>query len=227
MPYPAKLLSDGEVVAEEAKQHWIALRDELLYTIGWLLLMVILIPWLDIEFDGWLASIVTIAWLVAVGIGVARWYGTDLVVTNKRVVYRTGVLTKSGYEVEIDQIQDAGYRQSGLQRIVGAGDLLLDAPASGGKSVISDLPHPQHLAGAVTTALGDRPAPGSQSPLPGEQRESAVRRRPESMAGRGDQPGERSLSRAEQLDIIARLHEEGKLSDEEFAREKTRILESE
>lgn len=227
MPYPAKLLSDGEVVVEESKQHWIALRDEILYTAGWLLLMIILIPWLNIEFDGWMASIVTIAWLIAVGIGVARWYGTDLVITNRRVIYRTGVLTKSGFEVRTDQVQDAGFRHSALQRMVGAGDLLIDAPTAGGKSVISDLPEPQHLAGAVTEVLEDRPTPAQTTRLPGEPQDPAVAPRPKSIVERGDRAGKRSLSRAEQLDIIARLHGEGKLSDEEFVREKKRILESE
>lgn len=224
MPYPARLLSEGEEVLEESRQHWVALRDEILYSIGWLLLMIVLVPWLDFPLDEWIGWIATAAWLFLAGSGVARWVSTELILTNKRVIFRTGVLSKSGYEVANSQIQHAGYRQSGLQRMVGAGDLLIDAPAAGGKSVVSDVDQPQHLAGIVTGTLESPPARSSR--LPGAPTERTPQ--PERPARSTESPPRQgSLSRAEQLDIIARLHAEGKLSDEEFVVEKARILKSE
>ena len=232
MPYPARLLNEGEEIVHESKQSWIALRDEIGYTAAWLALWLILVPWLDFPADEWIAWIVTLAWGALVGGGIALWYNTDLVVTSKRVIYQTSVFDKSEREIELSRLVEVGYRQSVPQRLVSAGDLLLDTGGHDGKTRVRDVDSPLHVSNVIEQARHVEEPPPRSSRLPGEpppasapvpERQAAdPRRGPSATATNGPH-----LTRAEQLDILARLHNDGKLTDQEFMAEKRRVLESE
>jgi hypothetical protein len=229
MPYPARLLTEGEEIVHESKQHWIALRDEIAYTVVWLVLWVLIVPWLDFALDEWIGWLLTLAWAILVGLGVARWYSTDLILTTERLIYRTGMMEKSGYEVRAARLVDVGFTQSFWQRLVGAGDLIVDADAHA-KTVIRDVPDPIGLSALMETRAREDAQSARRTRLPGEPT-PLVENSPSRPALR---PVERSsgresearLTRAEQLEILARLHTDGKLTDEEFMLEKRRVLES-
>lgn len=229
MPFPARLLTEGEEIVNESKQHWIALRDEIGYTFAWLVLWIIVVPWLDFALDEWIAWILTLAWAGVAGLGVARWYSTDLIITTRRLIYRKGVMEKSGYEVELSRLLDVGFRQSFWQGLVGAGDLLLDTGGHEGRAVINDVSEPGRLTSILedvrTVAERRRPPsrlPGESAPVESQSRSSAPQR-PDRPPG---PPSGARLTRAEQLEILAKLHTDGKLTDEEFMLEKRRVLES-
>ncbi len=228
MPYPARLLTEGEEVLIESRQHWIALRDEIGYTLAWFALWLIWVPWLDVALDEWIAWLLTLGWLGLAGTGVARWYGTWIVLTTSRLIYRKGLFEKSSNEVELPRLVDLGFRQSFLQRLVGAGDLIVDSGGHDGKTVIPDVPEPTGLIGLIIDAQGTASSASSPpSRLPGEP--SPVENPPPPPPSAQNRPRitpRWQTSRAEQLDILARLHTEGKLTDEEFMSEKKRILES-
>lgn len=219
MPFPARLLRDGEEVLEELKQHWIALRDEVGYTVVWLLVWIVLVPLLDFTGDEWIVLIVTLGWFAVVGWGVVEWLGTDLIVTTDRVMFRKGVFTKSGYELELDRLADVSHQQSTWQRLFGAGDLLLDIGGHDGKTIVRDVPDPLHVVGLVRDAEARGISRSRGAPLQVTETKPA--------RATSSPPAARpTKSRAEQLEILARLNAEGKLTDEEFAAEKVRLLES-
>ena len=229
MPYPARLLTEGEEIVYESKQHWIALRDEIAYTLIWLGLWILVVPWLDFALDEWIGWLVTLAWAVRVGLGVARWYSTILVFTTDRLIYRTGIMEKSGYEVRAARLVDVGFTQSLWQRMVGAGDLIVDTD-SHPKTVIRDVPDPIGLSALMETrAVGDG-SPVPQRRLPGEPTPPVEKNLSRPMPRQAERSSSRSsearLTRAEQLEILARLHIDGKLTDEEFILEKRRVLET-
>lgn len=230
MPYPARLLAEGEEVLFESRQHWTALRNEIAYTLGWFALWLIWVPWLDVAGDEWIAWILTLGWLGLVGTGVARWYGTTLVITTSRLVYRRGLLQKTSHEIELDRLLDIGYRQSVVQRLFGSGDLIIDSGGHEGKTIVRDVPQPTRLVDLAVDAQGvarQRPPSGVDSRLPGEASLAGnPPPAPPSSPNRSQITPRWQTSRAEQLDILSRLHNEGKLTDEEFISEKKRVLES-
>lgn len=230
MPYPARLLTEGEEILFESRPHWIALRDEIGYTLAWLALWVIWVPWLDVALDEWIAWLLTLGWLGLVGTGVARWYGTSLIVTTGRLIYRKGLFEKSSHDKELSRLLDIGYRQSFLQRLFGAGDLIVDSGGHDGKTLVADVSDPVKLIDLLTVAqggTGGRPATRTASRLPGEPAlNDDAPPPPRNPPNRAQITPRWQTSRAEQLDILARLHTEGKLTDEEFLSEKRRVLES-
>lgn len=230
MPYPARLLAEGEEIVFESRQHWIGLRNEMVYTLAWFVLWLIWVPWLDVALDEWIGWLLTLGWLGLAGTGVARWYGTTVAVTTSRLIYRSGLAEKASREVDLTRLVDIGHRQSLLQRLVGGGDLIVDTGGHEGKIVIRDVPEPIRLTDLLAEAQGvtmDRRTGRADSRLPGEASLAGnPSPPPPSPPNRSQITPRWQTSRAEQLDILARLHTEGKLTDEEFLSEKKRVLES-
>ena len=130
------LLSTGEVVLIDTRQHWMALvRFALkpILLIGLVVLLVLLNQWL--EFDGILAIlndlihiILVVAILVAViwlPIDVVRWRSRHFVLTNRRSMRMDGVFRKRSFDSSLEQINDIGLVQSIFGRSLGYADLTI------------------------------------------------------------------------------------------------------
>jgi uncharacterized membrane protein YdbT with pleckstrin-like domain len=213
MAYPTSMLQPDERVIRETKLHWVALFREILYTIGLLALTIVLLA--STNLPGWVYLLLVIVWIAVSFEGVSNWYTTDLVLTNRRFILRQGLLAKKGYEIPVDRVEEVGFRQSGLQRMVGSGDLLLDTAAGGGRTAVPNVPDPMEWKGLVSEAR--------VSKLDERHRASTE----PDVAPAPTPPGsshDTGMSRVQQLDILARLHQQGSLTDEEFAAEKARVL---
>lgn len=58
------------------------------------------------------------------------WRATHFAVTDRRVMVRQGVLSRRGFEVELDRIGDVRFTRTLIQRMFGAGTLVLRSPAA-------------------------------------------------------------------------------------------------
>jgi uncharacterized membrane protein YdbT with pleckstrin-like domain len=72
--------------------------------------------------------------LVALGIigwfavaPLVRWSTTHLVVTNRRVLVREGVLTRVGFEIPLNRITSVHFRQTMFERLLGCGTLSVES----------------------------------------------------------------------------------------------------
>jgi membrane protein YdbS with pleckstrin-like domain len=203
MPFPARLLTDGEEVVVDVRPHWWYLAGPVLVLgvviIGAISAAVLAAPsWLD-----W-AAIVALAvaagWLVGRYI---RWSSTSLVVTNRRLISRTGVFVRTSREIPLPALTDISYRQSLLERIIGAGDVLLESAGRQGHEVFPDLPRPARIQQAIVVQLDQMRRQNSAGP------ES------------GGPPAWSIPAQIEQLDALRRR---GVITDAEFQSKKTELL---
>lgn len=97
------------------------------------------------------AGIVAAAALVRLLVRVLRWSSYRLVVTDRRLVERSGVLSRRLGSVPLDRVADVSYRRSLGGRILGYGELILAGPDGGGIRRIERIPHP----GACYRALAE------------------------------------------------------------------------
>ena len=204
MGYPKRLLSDEEVIVSEFRPHWTGILKE-----GALLvLIVVLIILVELQEDwpGWISLGLIAAALIVTAQGLIRWFTTLHVITNERVIYRAGLISKTGKEIPHEVINDVAFNQRALERIFGTGDLLIESAGTHGQSRYQDIPDPE----------------GVQSLI---YREREKRLTQQNVAGMQTMASATSQSVAEQLDTISRLHDEGKLSDEEFEAQKKKLLE--
>jgi hypothetical protein len=133
MAYVDDLLTEGEHIVLRSRQHWVALvirarNAFLLWFFG--LLIIIAILWVK-ELQGDAArNILSIASAVLIVIGVAiflyrawQYFSQDYVVTNRRLLKVTGILTKRSADSSLEKINDAILSQTILGRAFNYGDL--------------------------------------------------------------------------------------------------------
>jgi uncharacterized membrane protein YdbT with pleckstrin-like domain len=117
------------------------------------------------------------------------------------LIYRAGFIAKQGTEIPLEVIQDVAFNQSLLERMFGTGDLMIESAGEKGQTRYEDIPRPEAVQSLIYRMREMRM----------QEVESG------GMIGRE--------STASQLDTLARLHDQGKLTDEEFEAEKDKLIE--
>lgn len=199
MPYPERLLSLDERVETEFRPHWKLLVWPVLILVVAIVGAVVLAINIDGLF-GWVLPLVVV--LASLLLSVKRWYRwlfTKFIITNERLIVRRGLIARNSKEIPLERIDNISFSQTVGERIFRSGDLLLESAGEAGQSRYSDIPRPEE-----TQALVYR------------MREARIR----------DLEGtrHRSPSRADELAKLARLREQGVLTDAEFAAEKGKLL---
>ncbi|MEP7360477.1 MAG: PH domain-containing protein [Chloroflexota bacterium] len=129
--YADSLLSEGEVVVLRTRQHWFALvaRARMgiaLFVLGLALLLVI--AWFKVigstyTVMSWAAFILLILGVVLIVARFWTWWAEDFMVTNRRLLKVTGVLSKRSADSSLEKINDAVLSQSVFGRMFNFGDL--------------------------------------------------------------------------------------------------------
>jgi membrane protein YdbS with pleckstrin-like domain len=151
MSYARNLLSRGEEVVFETRQHWFAViaRSWL-----WILLAVVALALLIFvgtndafggeTVDGLLtvvAAILLIGAVAWIGIIIWDWRNQEWLITTRRVIRAEGILNKAMADSSLEKINDARLSQSLIGRIFNYGtlDILTAAEEIGGETV-ADFP---------------------------------------------------------------------------------------
>jgi uncharacterized membrane protein YdbT with pleckstrin-like domain len=84
-----------------------------------------------------------------------RWLGTRIVVTDRRVRLRAGLLRTSSRDVPLGRVVEVGVTRTLLQRATGSGTLLLDTTGDRGTVEVRDVPDVDEVARVVTELVDD------------------------------------------------------------------------
>jgi uncharacterized membrane protein YdbT with pleckstrin-like domain len=148
MPYPKKLLNSFETVALDLHPHWWFFSGPVSALVG-SIIAGIAVRFLgegdarDVLSLGALALIVIcVLWVL---VTYARWGTTNVVVTSDRLIFRTGVLAKSGIEIPLERVNNVNFSQSIFERMLGAGDLLIESGGEDGQQRFTDIRHPEQV----------------------------------------------------------------------------------
>lgn len=130
MAYPTRLLSPGEQVAFELRQHWRVL------VVPTAALLVVAVA------AGVLLALVTETWarwvLLVLGAAVLarfsvlpflRWLTTEYVFTDRRLIARSGLLTRRGLDLPLASINNVSFERTLVERLVGCGTLVVESAA--------------------------------------------------------------------------------------------------
>jgi hypothetical protein len=130
--YADSLLTEGEVVVLRTRQHWFALIARAragiaLFVLGLVLLLIIawfkVAPGLVRDVLSWAAVILLIAGIVFFIARFWTWWAQDYMITNRRLLKVTGVLSKRSADSSLEKINDAVLSQSVFGRMFNFGDL--------------------------------------------------------------------------------------------------------
>jgi uncharacterized membrane protein YdbT with pleckstrin-like domain len=201
--YPGRLLNDNETVSVDLHPHWWFLAGPTLAIGAAIVAGVVTLVYTEVDSTvrtvaGWatLAAIAASAiWLL---VRYGRWLTTHFVITNRRVIFRTGLLAKRGIEIPIDRVNTVHFSQGVWERIVGVGDLLIESGGETGQQRFTDIRQPDRVQRVLHAEM--------------ESRE---------LRGRG---ADGVVDVAGQLERLESMLERGTLTPEEFARQKQRLL---
>ena len=146
MGYPRNLLNEGEEIILDLKPHWMYVVPTIVVWLGATLAAIVLE---SVTGQGWMWWVVLAVFL---GLGVnaavrySKWTTTSFTVTNDRVMFRQGMVGKSGVEIPLERIMNVNFNQSIWERIIGAGDLLIESGGKDGQSRFSDVRKPELVA---------------------------------------------------------------------------------
>jgi uncharacterized membrane protein YdbT with pleckstrin-like domain len=202
MPFPRRLLAEGEDLVLDLRPHWIALvlpvAEVVLIVVG----VILALAYIPDSWPTWVRWGVVVVALVLFAVQPGRllldWATSHFVVTSDRVIHRSGWFAKQSMEIPLENINDVRFDQSVFERVIGAGDLTLESAGEFGQQIFGDIRNPERVQKVIS-----------------ETTEANQRR----MVGPSAAP-----SPADELAKLDRLRDEGILTDGEFDREKRRLL---
>jgi uncharacterized membrane protein YdbT with pleckstrin-like domain len=202
MAFPRRLLIPGEQVLLEERPHWKALVGPAFVT----LVTAGLTGFLYVKANGdgrgvlriALVAFASIEWIILAGVSLTRWRFTEYILTDHRLMVRTGVFARRAKEIPLETINDITLSQTILGRVLGAGDLILESAGEHGQETLGNVWHPAELQREIYAASASRKSASG--------------------AGHG--------SVADELAKLAALRDRGVLTPEEFEARKRRLLQS-
>jgi uncharacterized membrane protein YdbT with pleckstrin-like domain len=106
-------------------------------------------------------GVVLAIWLVLLPF--LRWRTTTYTITNRRLITRSGILTKVGKDLPLNRINEVSYERNLTDRMLGCGSLIVQTAAEDGTIVLHDVPEVEHVNLEMTQLLFG-PQQGSQNP---------------------------------------------------------------
>jgi uncharacterized membrane protein YdbT with pleckstrin-like domain len=181
---PAVVAIVGFVVAS-----WLTAKTDVADWVWWVLFLILLVLYPVPKLIAWLTS--------------------NFAVTSDRVIHRQGFIAKRSMEIPLEAINDVRFEQGILDRMVGAGTLVISSASEFGRNTFDDIRHPEAVQKVIY-----------------EQGESNKKRMYQgSAAGQGPPPPPPATpSATTELERLARLRADGVLSEEEFQVQKAKIL---
>ena len=211
MVFPRRLLVEGEELVLDLRPHWIALVRAAVVAV------LVLGAW------GYLLSGSrlpegtagdALRWIV-LGVGALllfwytvrdtiEWLTSNFVVTTDRIVHREGFIAKRSMEIPLEAINDVRFQQGVLERVIGAGTLVIHSASEAGREEFADVRDPEMVQKTIYHQ--------------GEINQQRMR---------GAAPAVPAApSMTTELQRLADLRERGVLTEQEFQEQKARILRS-
>jgi uncharacterized membrane protein YdbT with pleckstrin-like domain len=221
MPYPKNLINDGENVALDLRPHWWYFSKHILTGIP-LLIVAIIVFQIDDDtiksVAGAVVGVVAIAWGIWLLLKFISWTRTYFVVTDQRVVYRTGVIARHGVEIPLERINNLNFHQRLFERMIGAGDLEIQSAGDQGTTLFENVRHPDGVQQEIYRQMEDdatRDAGRGASEI-GKAVADAVK-------AQGGGGGGQTVP--EQIEALAKLRDQGHITPAEFEKKKSELLE--
>ena len=158
MAISPKLLGDGEYVIVSTRTHWKALVLPVIVLLltcaaaGFLLAALSSTSSQDVLIWAVLAiAAAVVVWLTLRPFLV--WLSASYTVTNRRLITRSGIFTRSGRDIPLYRINDVSYERDLLDRVLGCGTLVIAVASEEGRSVLPDVPRVEGLQLTITELL--------------------------------------------------------------------------
>ena len=132
MPYPDKMLAEDEEIVRHLHPHWLTVFwpvVRFLLIVGAASFGAALIP--PSAQQGTLRLVVlglaVVLVLITVVVPLLRWRTTHYVITTHRLLFREGIVARSGRDLGLSRITDVSYTQTLWERIIKSGTITIQS----------------------------------------------------------------------------------------------------
>jgi uncharacterized membrane protein YdbT with pleckstrin-like domain len=101
---------------------------------------------------GVVAVLFLMGWLI---VPVLRWRTTTYELTTRRLRTRYGVVTRRGRDIPLTRINDVSFEKGVLDRVLGAGRLVVESAGEHGQIVLTDIPHVEYVQATLFKLVED------------------------------------------------------------------------
>jgi uncharacterized membrane protein YdbT with pleckstrin-like domain len=202
MAFPTRLLIEGEELVMDLRPHWIALIMPAIATVATLAVMLVLYQTFEEPILDNVVGIAGTLFLLAYPVRkLVAWLTSHFVVTSDRIIHRRGFIAKYSMEVPLEAINDVRFEQGIVDRVIGAGTLVVQSASEAGRQVFDHIRKPEEVQKTIYHQ--------------GELNQQRM------VSGRA---GQASHSSTAELERLADLRARGVLTEEEFQAQKRRLL---
>lgn len=152
-----KILNEGEQLVLSTRTHSKALIIPALL----LLVILALAVLADKTFVGG-----TFSWgLWGIAVLLALWFGakpflewmtSTYTMTDRRLITRTGIITRRGHDIPLTRISDVAYERDLIDRMLGCGTLIVSDASTNGRVLLHDIPDVEEAQRRLNELLHDR-----------------------------------------------------------------------
>ena len=207
MPFPRRLLIPGEQLVLDLRPHPIALFMPALATV----VGFVAATWLSAEtnFADWLWWVLFLILIIAYVLPkVIAWLTSNFAVTSDRVIHRQGFIAKRSMEIPLEAINDVRFEQGIIDRMVSAGTLVISSASEFGRNSFDDVRHPEE----VQKVIYEKGEQNKKRMYQGDRTDTAP------------PPQASTPSTTTELERLAKLRDDGVLTEEEFQAQKAKVL---
>jgi uncharacterized membrane protein YdbT with pleckstrin-like domain len=199
VPFPRRLLFDGEEVVVDLRPHWWFFAGPASLLVASLVVLVVVAvadvgDWATLAVSG-----VVLAALLWFAGRYVRWATINFVVTSDRVIYRSGVVAKRGIEIPLERVNTVFSRQRVLDRLLRNGDLTVESGGERGSETFSHITRPTDVQNEIYRQLELRQSQRSSASAP-------------------------QVDVVAQIDRLDDLRKRGVISEAEFQAKKAQLL---
>jgi uncharacterized membrane protein YdbT with pleckstrin-like domain len=136
-----KLLNPGESVVISTRTHPKVL---LLPVLALVVFLAIGVGFMQVVDNGtarigvWVLVLILILWYVVWKFLV--WMTASYTITNRRLITRQGVITRTGHDIPLTRISDVAYELGLIDRMLGCGTLVISDASTHGQVLLPDIP---------------------------------------------------------------------------------------
>ena len=92
-----------------------------------------------------IAQVLTALAVLNLALQTLKWYRTHFVLTSQRVIFQSGVIGRTRIDIALNKINLVNFHQSVFERLINAGDIIIESGAEDGVETIIDVRDPQNV----------------------------------------------------------------------------------
>ena len=175
----------------------------------------------------WIGFFLVVAmWLVY---PILKWYFTHFILTDRRVIFNSGILTKKSKMIPLDQINDLTGSQNLWERVFRYGDVIIESAGEFGQEAFTNISYPAQVRSQILQHRRLFEEAQASRSSKETAREMKLALQEQGVSGTGIQASQSMSAKAELelVDGLKKLDElrlSGALTEEEFQEAKRELM---